>query len=84
MDAIPNEWIDKLFVCMHQFYGDRWDKQFDKKNLDKFYKTMWKNGLHGLNYDQIKEQLKKCKKHSEHPTTIPPIVTEFYRWAKGH
>lgn len=82
MEAIPAEWIDKLFNCMEEFYGDRWKNSFNKPHMESFYKTMWKNGLMGLTYDQIKYELQRCKRHAQNPFAQPPIVTEFFQYAK--
>lgn len=82
MEAIPQDWIDKLFNCMSEFYGERWNASFNKPHMENFYKTMWKNGLTGLNYEQIKYQLQRCKRHSQDPFVQPPLVTEFFKFAK--
>lgn len=82
IEPIPMEWVDNLFVCMEQFYGERWLRYYDHPYKKDAYKTMWKNGLHGLTYDQIKRQLKRYKKVAENKKELPPIVTEFYRYAK--
>lgn len=83
MEAIPSEWIDKLFSCMTDFYGDRWTRYFKKPHMETFYKAMWKSGLHGLTYEEIKYALLLCKKASNDLNNFPPYVTEFYRMAKG-
>lgn len=82
MNPIPEEWIDKLFLCMTQFFGDRWYDQFKRKNDEKFYKEIWKNGLCGLSYDEIKNTLLKYKKFAENGNCIPPYVTEFFSVAR--
>ena len=82
VQQIPMEWIDKLFNCMEQFYGSRWSKPLEKPHMMDFNKTVWQSGLCGLNYEQIKSQLIKCKKHSESISAIPPLVMDFYRYAK--
>lgn len=82
MEAVPIEWIDKLFSCMSEFYGERWERLFNKPHLESMYKTIWKNGLYGLNYEQIKHALVLCKKVSVNPSSLPPHVTEFYQWAR--
>jgi hypothetical protein len=83
MESIPMEWIDKLFNCMEQFYGKRWSQLFNKLNPETYHKIMWKNGLVGLNYEQIKNALLLCKRSALHPWTSPPHVMEFWRIAKG-
>src|SRR5260221_10623041 len=82
MTPIPMDWIDKLFNCMAQFYGERWTKPIEKPHMQDFYKTIWQNGLSGLTYEQIKAQLIKCKKHADSINEIPPTVMEFYQYAK--
>jgi hypothetical protein len=83
IEPIPQDWVDKLFNCMSEFYGERWTASFNKPHMESFYKTMWRNGLTGLTYDQIKYQLQRCKRHAMNPTVQPPIVTEFYKFARG-
>lgn len=82
MEAIPEEWIDKLFICMEEFYGERWAKWLESNYALEMYKTIWKNGLCGLNYEQIKKQLQRCKRYAKDPKTLPPHVMEFFREAK--
>lgn len=84
MEKIPDEWIDKLFTCMHEFYGDRWVRYVYDPKIEASLKLMWKNGLYGLTYDQIKAALKLCKRQAEDLTAIPPHVMEFFRYAKGY
>src|ERR1700676_3233817 len=83
MQPIPMDWIDKLFNCMTQFYGERWTKPIEKAHMESFYKTIWQNGLSGLTYEQIKAQLVKCKKHAEDNSAMPLTVMEFYQYAKN-
>lgn len=83
MSAIPMEWVDKLFTCMAQFYGERWTKPLAKPTTEDFYKTIWKGGLTGLSYDEIKTQLLRCKKDAEHASARPPTVMDFFHYAKN-
>lgn len=83
MEAIPQEWVDKIFGCMKLFYGERWDRLFDKPHRETLFKTIWQNGLAGLTYDQVKFALKLCRKDALHPRAFPPHVMEFFRYAKG-
>jgi hypothetical protein len=83
MEAISQELIDKLFICMELFYGDRWTKYHSKKHSEAMAKTVWINGLYGLNYEQIKHALLICKRHSQSLTVNPPHLMEFFRYAKG-
>ena len=81
---IPMDWIDKLFQCMEQFYGYRWTKQFEKPLSEDFNKKMWKSGLEGLNYNEIKATLQVLRRHALDPNNKPPHQMEFFKWAKGH
>lgn len=82
MEPIPDEWIDRLFGCMHEFYGDRWTKLYKNAYQISLYKTIWKNGLHGLSYDQIKGALRYYRRLSHYNKQfLPPLVTEFYHYA---
>lgn len=80
---IPMEWVDKLFICMEQFYGARWTKGLDKAYTIAFYKTTWKSALYGLTYDEIKNTLKYLKRAAQHPAALPPHPLEFWKYAKG-
>ena len=80
---IPDDWIDKLFNCMQEFYGERWTRYFSKVHPESLYKTIWKNGLVGLTYKQIKSALIKCKYHARDTNDSPPHVMEFFRYAIG-
>ena len=82
MEPIPTEWVDKLFNCMGEFYGNRWHQKFKKPNEQEMDKTVWKNGLVGLTYDEIKAALVLCKKSARDPREKPPHVMEFFRYAK--
>lgn len=79
---IPMDWIDKLFLCMEQFYGERWSNQFWMLKQD-FAKKMWKSGLEGLNYDEIKATLQILRRHAQDPNNKPPHQMEFFKYAKG-
>lgn len=84
MTEIPMEWIDKLFNCMQLFYGERWDEIINYHNRKDQLKMVWKNGLQGLCYEQIKDVLIHCKRHSQDKSAIPPHVMEFFHYAKGN
>lgn len=81
MVAIPDDWIDRLFRCMNEFYGERWSKDLESEFHTDIYKTIWKSGLYGLNYDQIKSTLYYYRKESRKKHSLPPLVTEFYHHA---
>lgn len=82
MEPIPMEWVINLFNCMHQFYGERWSKLFEKPHLEDIYKSIWQSGLTGLTYEQIKSALIEYKLQSKEKNTYPPHVMEFFRTAK--
>lgn len=76
------EWVDNLFICMEQFYGDRWSHPLKNPLTESFYKTIWQSGLMGLTYDEIKKALLLCKRSALNPSISPPHVMEFFRYAK--
>lgn len=81
MQPIPDDWIERLFGLMEEFYGVRWTRQFKTSHSVSLFKTIWKSGLHGLNYDQIKGALYHYRRESKKISSLPPIVTEFYQYA---
>jgi hypothetical protein len=82
MEAIPPEWIDKLFNCMELFYGNRWTSKFKVPHSLEFDKAIWRSGLTGLTYDQIKNALVIYKRSAKVTHSFPPHVMEFFRMAK--
>lgn len=81
MEQIPMDWIDKLFDCMAEFYGQRW--KFDDALRKTLNKTMWQSGLYGLSYDEIKKTLLYYKWIANHyPHEAPPHQMEFHKTAK--
>ena len=83
MEAIPQEWVDKIFTALAEWYGDRWTKHLVKPHAESYLKTIWRNGLTGLTYDEIKQGLILCKRHAQNAGTIPPHILEFFRYARG-
>lgn len=83
MDKPPMEWIDKLFTCMTEFYGDRWTKKFDSGHPVDLYKAIWQSALTGLVYDEIRCVLVLLKQSSKSYASNPPTQLEFYRSAKN-
>lgn len=77
MEAIPMEWIDKLFTCMGEFYEKRWSAK------EGYAKTVWKSALQGLTYDEIRGALVLFKQAAKNPISMPPHQLEFYHVAKG-
>lgn len=82
-ESIPEEWVDKLFACMGEWYGERWERPIVNPTTKSFMKTVWKNGLVGLTYDEIKSALMLCKRHAQQPGVYPPHIMEFFHYAKG-
>ena len=83
MKNLPDNWIDKIFKLLGDFYGDRWSKQFTSDLRLELYKTMWFNGLRGLSYDQLRHGLAVCKKYSVSSYAKPPNVILFYHYCIG-
>lgn len=83
MDKPPMEWIDKLFNCMNEFYGERWTKAFTKKDYESLGKTVWQSALQGLSYEEIRNTLVYLKRHSNGAYSTPPNHLEFFRIAKS-
>lgn len=82
MRELPENWIDKLFDLLKQYYGDRWSKQFNSDFQIDLVKTIWKNGLGGLSYDQIRHGLAVSKKYA-YSSIKPPTVVLFYHFCIG-
>lgn len=76
-------WIDKLFNCMTEFYGERWTSQFDKFMPEPLLKTIWQSALTGCNYDEIRSALVLLKRAAQDLTASPPHHLEFFCYAKG-
>lgn len=83
MQEIPMDWIDKIFNCMTQFYGDRWTSQFNSGRPIDIQKKIWQSGLMGLDYDSIRNALILCRDASKFVQNLPPHVMEFYTYAKN-
>lgn len=83
MDKPEMEWIDKLFNCMREFYGERWTKQFDRWMPEELLKTLWQSALQGCTYDEIRGALVLLRQAAKNPSALPPHHLEFYRFAKG-
>lgn len=82
MDKIPMDWIDKLFLCMEQFYGEKWYKMLGTIKPE-LWKSMWQSALTGLDYNTIKKTLKYYQWESKkHPGYFPPHHLDFYHKAK--
>lgn len=81
MKEIPMEWVDNLFICMSQFYGDRWSKYL-KGIPEDIHKAQWKSSLVGLSYDDIRSALVFLKQAAKFNGALPPTHLEFFRYAK--
>gem|GEM_PF-3359986 len=77
------EWIDKLFNCMAEFYGERWTKPLQRPNMESIEKTRWQSALQGLTYEQIRGALVFLKRAAQSNSAMPPNFLEFFRYAKG-
>jgi hypothetical protein len=83
MEKIPMEWVEKLFVCMEQFYGKKWSTMLGKIPVES-WKVIWQSGLTGLDYDTIKRTLVHYKQDSKKfPTSFPPHQMDFFHKAKN-
>lgn len=80
---IPEDSIDRLFDCMHSFYGERWSGQFRHPYSLHHSKVTWRDGLLGLSRDEILTALKRCKRIAIDRREKPPGVVEFFHYAKG-
>src|SRR5690349_9707480 len=83
--TVSMESIDKLFLCMAEFYGERWTSQFKDEHALTFAKSMWQSALTGLSHNEIKETLIYYRwMASKFPHEKPPHQLEFYRAATQH
>lgn len=82
MDKPPMEWIDKLWDCMHLFYGEKWTNQFNKTIPSHIYKMVWQSALQGLTHEEIRNALVRYKRHAESSASIPPNHLGFHSFAK--
>lgn len=81
MEKIPMEWVDKLFLCLKEFYGEKFS--FKDEKTESLAKVVWQSALVGLSYDEIKRALIFCKWQAKHrPSITPPHQMEFFRYAK--
>jgi len=83
MEKPPMEWIDNLFICMTQFYGKRWTKQFDKGMPEGVLKSIWQSALYGCNYDSIRNVLLLLQQTATSLSSVPPSHMEFCSYTKG-
>ncbi len=82
MEQLPENWIEKIFDLLQEFYGERWASIF-RNDLDiVLTKKMWFNGLNGLSYKEIKHGLAVAKKYSSNKFCNPPNLIKFYYFSK--
>lgn len=81
MSEIPEEWIDKIFAYMEEFFQEKWTMQFEHPHQLNFKKSQWKNGLVGLDKEEVKKGLKVCRYMGKN-NHYPPNVIEFYYYSK--
>jgi hypothetical protein len=82
MDKPPMEWIDKLFNCLEEFYGERWSKSVCQKEYKEIARIMWQSALQGLCYEEIRDTLVFLKRESKKNYAKPPNHLAFYSIAK--
>lgn len=80
MDRIDMEWIDKLFSCMEQFFGNRWTKRYDQFYPISLAKTLWQSALHGYSHEDIRRALVLLKQVAKNPAKSAPLHLEFYQY----
>jgi len=83
MEKPSMEWIDKLFLCMTDFYQERWTRQFDRWLPEPLFKAQWQSALQGLTHDEIRGVLLLLRQAAKSPAALPPSHLEFYNFAKG-
>lgn len=83
MEKPPMEWIDKIFNCMFQFYGEKWSKFFSHKDYDSLAKTTWQSALQGLTYEEIRRALVFHKRRTQYHGILPPSHLQFFWDAKN-
>lgn len=83
MEPIPTEWIDRIFEILADMFKNRWTDGQEKPERLQLLKTMWKNGLIGLDKDDIRKGLRICKDIAKNDLS-PPNVLEFFHYSKGY
>jgi len=82
MDKPDMQMIDKLFHCLHQFFGIRWSKQFDRWYTIPMAKVIWQTALTGLSYDDIKRALVSLQQSARSDAAKAPSHMEFFTFAR--
>lgn len=71
--SIPSAWIDALMARFGRIWGSRWLDQVEACGGIESVSEEWQQGLAGLNGEQIKRALERCRQSS----TWPPSIAEF-------
>lgn len=76
------EWINRLFYCMTEFYGDKWISKFTKDFPIDLLKIIWQSAMTGLTEEEIRNSLRWYKKEALIGNKGPPNQIEFFMRAK--
>ena len=71
--ALPNAWIDRLFMRFSGMYGKHWADLWQGIPMEQI-KAVWAEDLAGCSADQIRHALDHCKTHLKFPPTCPEFV----------
>jgi hypothetical protein len=82
MEDIPVEWVAKIFTIFSDWFADKWTDDFKKPHYLDICTNIWKNGMLGLSYEDVRHGLKICKQMAKNGQ-LPPTVIEFYHYSKG-
>lgn len=83
--ALPEAWIDRLFLRFAQMYGKLWLDMWEGIPIDGV-KSTWSADLAGFGAEQIKRALDHCKANNKFPPTCPEFVglCRQFRGAPAH
>ena len=83
--ALPDAWIDRLFLRFAQMYGKLWIDMWEGIPIDGV-KATWAADLAGYGAEQIKRALDHCKANNKFPPTCPEFVglCRQFRGAPSH
>jgi hypothetical protein len=71
--ALPEEWIERIFQRMENFYLSLWKDRFGDIPRERV-KRAWAEELAGYSVDEIKRGLDTCKTN-KFPPTLPEFLT---------
>lgn len=71
--ALPEEWIERIFQRMENFYLSLWKDRFGEIPRERV-KRAWAEELAGYSVDEIKRGLETCKTN-KFPPTLPEFLT---------